>query len=140
MTDWQHQFIATRRVARLATVDATGAPHVVPIVYAYDGHRLFTPLDAKPKQVESTRLQRVRNILANPRVAVIIDDYHEEWGRLVWVQIRGRAALVESGADHAAGVALLHEKYTQYKAMPLHDRPLIVIVPDRIIAWRAAGD
>jgi PPOX class probable F420-dependent enzyme len=137
MTDWEHTFIANHWVARLATVDSQGRPHVVPIVYAFDGRRLYTPIDEKPKRVGVYRLQRVRNIQTNPHVAVIIDDYGEDWGRLAWVQIRGTATIVEAGPEHAAGVWLLHDKYPQYQAMPLEGRPIIVITPDRITSWRA---
>jgi len=136
MTEWERDFIIQRRVARLATVDAEGQPHVVPIVYAFDGERLYTPLDAKPKQVELSRLRRVRNIQLNPRVAVIIDDYGEDWRELAWVQVRGRAEIVTDGAVYATGVGLLHGKYPQYEAMPLDGRPLIVITPRRVISWR----
>jgi PPOX class probable F420-dependent enzyme len=111
---WQHDFIAQHRVARLATVDAEGQPHVVPIVYAFDGARLFSPIDEKPKRAGAYHLRRVRNIQSNPRVAVIIDDYSEDWRQLAWVQIRGQAALAESGADYQAGLELLTRKYPQY--------------------------
>ncbi|HBY94095.1 MAG TPA: TIGR03668 family PPOX class F420-dependent oxidoreductase [Chloroflexi bacterium] len=135
MTAWEQALIADHRVARLATVDATGQPHVVPIVFAFDGSRLYTPIDAKPKRVGAYQLQRVRNIQANPHVAIVIDDYSEDWRQLAWVQIRGTARLVEAGPEHATGVALLHAKYSQYEAMPLHDRPIIVITPSRITGW-----
>lgn len=136
-TAWEGAFIAQRRVARLATVDVEGQPHVVPIVYAYDGERLYTPLDAKPKRVGARQLQRVRNIQANPRVAVVIDDYAEDWGQLAWVQVRGRAIVVEDGKQHAKGVKLLTEKYPQYESMPLDDRPVIVVTVASMARWRA---
>lgn len=78
MEGWIEGFLEEQRVGRLATVDARYRPHVVPIVYAFDGERLYTPIDAKPKQVEPNRLQRVCNIRANPYVAVIVDHYSEE--------------------------------------------------------------
>ncbi len=139
MTDWEYTFISEQRVARLATVDANGQPAVVPIVYAFDGAVLFTPLDAKPKSVATDRLQRVRNINANPRVAVIIDSYSEDWRQLAWVHVRGQARIVTSGDDYAAGIALLGAKYPQYASMPLAGRPLIVIEPTSIRSWQASG-
>ena len=138
MTDWECTFISEQRVARLATVDANGQPAVIPIVYAFDGAVLFTPLDAKPKRVATDQLQRVRNINANPRVAVIIDSYSEDWRRLAWVHVRGQARIVTSGNDYTAGIALLGAKYPQYELMPLAGRPLIVIEPTRIRSWRAS--
>jgi PPOX class probable F420-dependent enzyme len=135
---WQNDFIAQHRVARLATVDAESQPHVVPIVYAFDGARLFSPIDEKPKRVGAYRLRRVRNIQANPRVAVLIDDYTEDWRKLAWVQLHGRAALVESGADYEAGLALLAHKYAQYARQPLRGRPLIVIELEHVSSWQSA--
>ncbi|MCH8062702.1 MAG: pyridoxamine 5'-phosphate oxidase family protein, partial [Chloroflexi bacterium] len=69
------EFIRVHRVARLATVDGAGSPHVIPVCYAFDGERLYTALDLKPKRVEGRMLKRVRNILGNPRVSLVIDDY-----------------------------------------------------------------
>jgi PPOX class probable F420-dependent enzyme len=140
MTPWEKDFITTRRVARLATVDPAGQPHVVPIVYAFDGARLYTPIDAKPKRVGARQLRRVLNIEANAKVAVIIDDYAEDWTQLAWVQLRGTARLVETGSDYTTGLNLLQRKYPQYQTMPLHGQPVIVISPDLIIHWRAGGE
>src|SRR5262245_53362134 len=140
MTDWEYKFISEQRVARLATVDASGQPAVIPIVYAFDGAALFTPLDAKPKRVASARLQRVRNIQANPRVAIIIDSYTEDWRRLAWVHVRGRARIITSGDDYASGIRLLGAKYPQYERMPLAGCPLIVIEPTSIRSWRGSDD
>ncbi len=138
MSDWEYAFIIEQRVAHLATVDAHGQPAVVPIVYAFDGTALFTPLDAKPKRVATRELQRVRNILANPRVAVVIDDYSEDWQQLVWVHVRGQASIVAAGDSYTTGISLLNAKYPQYERMPLAGRPLIVIEPTSIRSWRAS--
>ncbi len=139
MEAWERDFIASHRVARLATGNATGQPSVVPIVYAFDGDRLYTPLDAKPKGVGPYQLQRVRNIQANPQVAIIIDDYSEDWRQLAWVQVHGLAEIVEAGPEHVVGVEHLHHKYPQYEVMPLHDRPIIVVTLTRVTSWRATG-
>ena len=135
--DWERQFIERQRVARLATVDEKGQPHVVPIVYAFDGERLFTPLDAKPKRVGPHQLRRVRNIQANPHVAVVIDEYSDDWRDLAWVQIRGLATLVPSGPEYQAGLALLEARYPQYAALPLAGRPIMVIQARHITSWQA---
>jgi PPOX class probable F420-dependent enzyme len=139
MTDWEYKFISEQRVARLATVDAGGQPSVIPIVYAFDGVSLFTPLDAKPKRVAAARLKRVCNINTNPSVAIIIDSYSEDWRRLAWVHIRGVARIITDGDEYAAGITLLGAKYPQYEHMPLAGRPLILIEPTSIRSWRA-GD
>jgi PPOX class probable F420-dependent enzyme len=123
------------RVARLATADLANRPHVVPIVFAADEERLYTPLDGKPKRVPVRQLTRVRNLLANPQVAVVMDAYDEDWSRLAWVLVRGSGALVEDGPLHRTGVRLLTAKYPQYHSMPLDDRPLIVVTPERVTSW-----
>jgi PPOX class probable F420-dependent enzyme len=138
MTDWERRFIDEQRVARLATVDASGQPSAIPIVYAFDGAALFTPLDAKPKRVAPAKLKRVRNINANPLVAVIIDNYNEDWRLLAWVHVQGRARIITGGDEYIAGITLLAAKYPQYERMPLAGRPLIVIEPARISSWRAS--
>ena len=134
-TEAELRFLVRMRVARLATAGASGQPHVVPIVFATDSRRLYTPLDEKPKRVGPRQLKRVRNIVANPRVAVVVDEYDEDWTRLGWVLITGTAEISESGESHAIGLRLLHEKYLQYRSMPLERRPIIVVMPTRVTSW-----
>ena len=138
MTDWEYTFIAEHRVARLGTVGAHGQPAVVPIVYAFDGTAFFTPLDAKPKRVATAQLQRVRNIRANPRVAIIIDTYSEDWQQLAWVDVHGQARITTTGDAYTTGITLLCRKYPQYERMPLTGCPLIVIEPTSVHSWRAS--
>ena len=135
-------FLARARVARLATADAAGQPHVVPIVFAVLDGRLYSPLDAKPKRVAATRLRRVRNLLANPRVAVVVDHYTEDWARLGYVLWTGRAHVLEAGDEAAHARAALRDKYAQYRAGPLrlNDAPLIVLEPERITVWGSLAD
>jgi PPOX class probable F420-dependent enzyme len=140
MKAWVSAFIEQGRLAHLATVDESGQPHVVPIVYGFDGVRLFTPIDEKPKRVGAYELQRVRNIRANPKVAVIIDHYEPDWEQLAWVQLRGKARIVSQGTDYDVGVGLLVAKYEQYREMPLEGNPLIVIRVKKVARWRAKGD
>lgn len=137
---WEKQFIERQRVARLATVDVCGRPHIVPIVFAFDGRQLFTPLDAKPKRVSANQLKRVRNIQVNPHVAVLFDEYSDDWRRLAWVQLRGTASLVESGPEWDTAVTLLVARYPQYTAVSLAGRPIIVVVAQRVTGWRAGGE
>ncbi len=126
------------RVARLATADRQGRPHVIPICFAYDGHALYTALDLKPKRGAPESLARVRHIRARPEVAVLIDEYQEDWERLWYILVRGTAALVydSDGPEHARAHRLLKGKYPQYAAGLLPERaPVIRIVPTRIISW-----
>lgn len=129
-------FTAEGRVARLATVDAAGYPHVVPVCYATNGHAYYSPLDAKPKRSPVNRLKRVRNIRANPRVALLIDHYEEDWARLRFVMVQGRAELLDGGTEWKTARTLLEAKYPQYRTLPLPpEGPVIKIVPDHVVRW-----
>ena len=131
------EFVRAHRVARLATADAGGAPYVVPFCYAFDGERIYTAIDLKPKRVDARALKRVRNILENPQVALVIDDYSEDWSELAYVMIRGVADLIESGKERQRAEELLRQKYQQYEIMLQPGCPVIRITPERIISWRA---
>jgi PPOX class probable F420-dependent enzyme len=140
MDDHVREFIRKHPVARLATADLKGQPAVVPICYILDGDSLYSPLDEKPKSTAARHLKRVRNIDVNPRVAVVVDDYSHDWTKLAYVLITGLASMIEpraSPAEHARAVALLREKYPQYRSMAIEERPMIKIVPSRIKAWTA---
>ena len=132
-------FLRQARVAHLATASAAGEPHVIPVCFAFDGDHLFTAIDAKPKRVPLGLLRRVRNLRENPRVSLVVDSYEEDWGRLRYVLIAGRGEILDEGDDRECGLGLLREKYSQYRAMPALGRgPVIRIVPDRVVAWRAS--
>jgi len=134
-------FIRGHRVSRLATASVEGQPAVVPICYVFDGERIYTPIDEKPKSVGAGSLKRVRNIRVNPNVALVIDDYSEDWKELVYVLITGTAEIIAPGddvSDHARAVELLREKYPQYRSMKLEERPIIRITPARIKRWAPA--
>ena len=135
--DWEQQFIERQPIARLATVDTRGRPHIVPVVFAVDGQRLFTPIDRKPKRTGARQLQRVRNIQTNPDVTVLFDEYHDDWNRLAWVQIRGLANFVEAGPERETGIALLVARYPQYTHQSLAGQPVIVITIESMVSWRA---
>jgi PPOX class probable F420-dependent enzyme len=126
------------RVGHLATADARGRPHVVPVCFAFDGRRIVTALDEKPKRVGPRRLRRVRNIRVNPHVAFIVDRYDEDWRRLRFVLVLGVADVLEPGTRaHREAVARLRRKYPQYRGMRLGERPVLRITPRRIVAWSA---
>lgn len=127
------------RVARLATADARGHPHVIPVCFVFDGRSIYTAVDEKPKRASPKHLRRIRNIEANPEVALVVDHYEEDWARLRYVLVSGTAQVIEGGDDHARAVALLHDKYPQYRAMRLEGRPMIKITPRRVVAWAGAA-
>ena len=129
------RFLEEQRVARLATVDGRGRPHIVPIVFVYADGLLYTPIDLKPKAAPPERLRRVRNIRSNPHVQVLFDHYDEDWQRLGYVQLRGRAEIIQRGAEYRRAVRLLEEKYPQYGELPLEGRPVIKISVERTVTW-----
>jgi PPOX class probable F420-dependent enzyme len=137
--DGSEAMLREARIARLATADRTGQPHVVPVCFAYDGAAIYMVIDEKPKRTAPQRLRRIRNIIANPKVAMIVDHYEEDWRRLRYTLVTGTARVIESGPDHIRAIALLREKYPQYRAMQLEDRPVVVISPAGTIAWAAGG-
>jgi PPOX class probable F420-dependent enzyme len=122
-------FISAGRVGHLGTADLAGQPLVVPICYAWDGERLFSAIDAKPKTDRVERLKRIRNIRDNQKVSVVIDRWDEDWTQLRYVIIQGRAQLLTDGAEFARGADLLLAKYPQYRAMGLpREAGLMVMV------------
>jgi len=125
-------------VARLATLDPQGRPHLVPICFAYDGKLIYTAVDRKPKRVSGERLARLQNIRAVPHVALLIDHYDEDWTRLWYVLIRGNAKLLPDSArqERARAIRKLRAKYPQYaRGMLADDAPIIRIVPQRAAVW-----
>jgi PPOX class probable F420-dependent enzyme len=133
-------FIQTQRVARLATVDSQGRPHIVPICYAFDGRRFYTAIDDKPKRVSGRELKRVKNISRNPEVALLIDEYSDDWTRLAFVLIHGRAGLVSDPEERRKASELLKDRYDQYSDVDLMsaERLIIGIEPYRVHVWRAS--
>ena len=137
----QTAFLVRQRVARLATSDAGGRPHAVPVCFAYAPGSVYVALDEKPKDVPPDRLKRVRNILENPNVALISDRYAEDWDLLAFVMVRGRAELLEPGAnEHAAAVRLLRGKYHQYERMRIEENPVIAIRAGSVASWGALDE
>jgi PPOX class probable F420-dependent enzyme len=139
--DWA--FVQQRRIGHLATADGEGRPSVVPVVYAtlmLDGEpAIAIAIDEKPKG-DPHRLRRVRNIRERPEVALVVDDYAEDWQQLAWVLVRGTAAVIEPGeAGHAEAVAALRDKYPQYAAMRLEALPAIVIGDLSTRSWRGGA-
>jgi PPOX class probable F420-dependent enzyme len=126
------------RVARLATLDAKSRPHIVPVCFAYDGKAFYTAVDRKPKRVPGERLARLQNIRAVPRVALLIDEYGEDWTQLWYILIRGKAKLIPDSAheERAWAIRKLRAKYSQYaQGMLSDDAPIIRITPERTISW-----
>jgi PPOX class probable F420-dependent enzyme len=139
------------RVARLATVDSEWRPHVVPVVFTFDGENYYIPIDKKTKREPSKPegLKRVKNIQVNPNVALLIDEYNENWTKLYFVMIHGRASLISNKKGQEQNELpisffntllekahkLLYEKYPQYQKISIGEY-VIMIHPQKVITWK----
>ncbi len=126
---------AAARVARLATADAAGRPHLVPVVFAVQGDVVYSVVDAKPKR--TTALRRLHNIAENPAVALLADHYDDsDWGALWWVRADGFARVLDPEVDGEAAraVALLRARYPQQVAVGA----VLAVDVDRWSGWSAA--
>jgi PPOX class probable F420-dependent enzyme len=128
--------LASARVARLATTDPDGRPHLVPIVFALEGDTLYSAVDRKPKR--SGRLRRIENARVRPDVTILIDHYDDDWRRLWWIRVRGRARVLDGGPEHDRALVLLAEKYPQYRAEPPVG-PVLAVDVDEVRTWSARG-
>jgi PPOX class probable F420-dependent enzyme len=126
--------LAAARVARLATIDPDGRPHLVPIVFAVEGETLYSAVDRKPKR--SKRLQRIENARLRPDVTVLVDHYEDDWSRLWWIRLRGRARVLDAGPERGRALALLAAKYPQYRADP-PDGDVLAIDVREVRSWSA---
>jgi PPOX class probable F420-dependent enzyme len=126
--------LTTARVARLATTDPDGRPHLVPIVFALDGDTLYSAVDRKRKR--SSTLRRIENARARPDVTILVDHYDEDWSGLWWIRLRGRARVLDDGDERERALALLAQKYPQYRTGP-PDGPVLAVDVTEIRDWRA---
>jgi PPOX class probable F420-dependent enzyme len=121
-------------VARLATLTPGGRLHLVPICFALAGDVLYSAVDRKPKR--SRELKRLENVRAHPEVCVLVDEWDEDWSKLWWVRLRGRARVLEIGPEQGRAHELLRARYEQYRDDPLG--PVIAVDLDEWRAWSAA--
>ncbi len=125
---------AAARVARLATAGPDCRPHIVPIVFAVDGERIYSAVDQKPKR--TTALRRLANIAANPNVSLLADHYEDDWEKLWWVRADGLARIVEPGHEEARrAVELLRQRYPQQRATG----PVLAVGVKRWSGWSAGA-
>jgi len=135
LADHERRFLLTRRVGHLATADNRAIPHVVPVCFTISQDTLYMTIDQKPKRVGGLALKRVRNIERNPIVAITVDRYDEDWTRLGWVMMRGRADILRAGTEHDSAQELLRSRYRQLAAMQIADRPVIAVRLERVTSW-----
>jgi PPOX class probable F420-dependent enzyme len=134
LSDSERHFLAQQRVAHLATADQRAVPHVVPVCFAIREHTLYITIDEKPKR-SATALKRLRNIAENPAVALVADHYDEDWTRLGWVMLHGRAEILTEGTEHGDAQMLLRERYPQLRAMQITEYPVIAVRIERTSSW-----
>ncbi|HEX3689955.1 MAG TPA: TIGR03668 family PPOX class F420-dependent oxidoreductase [Solirubrobacteraceae bacterium] len=132
---------AAARVARLATADAAGRPHLVPVVFAVSQEAVYSVVDAKPKR--TLALRRLANVAENPHVALLVDHYDDrDWGALWWVRAEGVARVLDPAsaveaerAEASHAVQLLRERYPQQQAVGL----VLAVGVERWSGWTASG-
>jgi len=141
LSEAERAFAEAHRVARLATADGGGAPHVVPICYALAGDAFYFVVDEKPKATRRG-LKRLRNLAENGRAALVIDDYDDDWRQLAYLLVQGAAAVVADGTEYTRVLDLLRRRYRQYVAMPLviGHNPMVRIAAERVHFWRMPGE
>jgi PPOX class probable F420-dependent enzyme len=130
----ERSFIDRQRVGHLATADTGAVPHVVPVCFGLLDLSLYIPIDEKPKR-RGRPLKRLANIADNPQVAIVFDRYDEDWRRLAWVMLRGKAEILAGGAEHDAAQSLLRSRYRQLDAMQIAQLPVIAIRVERVTSW-----
>jgi PPOX class probable F420-dependent enzyme len=131
------EIIERARVARLATIDSEFKPHLVPVVFVFDGNNFFIPIDEKRKTAKPEKLKRIRNIQDNPNVALLIDEYSEDWTKLAFVMIQGNASVASKGEENIQvrqAYKNLMTKYIQYQKVGLGEM-CIIITPKKVASW-----
>ena len=135
----ERHFVDSRRIGHLATADRSAVPHVVPVCFGLSEDRLYITIDRKPKRDRGRPLKRLANIAENPRVAVVFDRYDEDWRRLAWVMLHGRAEVLTAGLEHDRAQSLLRSRYKQLAAMQIAGLPVIAIGIERVASWGDLG-
>ena len=151
LTDDERVFLAEARRATLATISPEGRPRLVPICFVLGEKAdragrplLYTPLDEKPKRSEDPRrLARVQDLLVLPQASILVDRWSEDWSQLAWLRAYGTGELLEpqphEREEHEAAVALLREKYRQYRDQAIEARPIIRIALEAALSWGQLG-
>ena len=135
LTDDERRFLDGQRVARLATADSAGRPHVIPICYVALGDSVYMTIDQKPKRKSSQGLKRMANMRENPQVALVADHYDDDWSRLGWVMVQGRAQVLDSGDEHDRAQASLRARYPQLVEMQIESLPVVAIRIEHAASW-----
>ncbi len=135
LTAQQRGFLDAQPVAYLATVDAAGAPHVVPVCFALSEHSAYVVSDGEGNRTGTKLDRRLRNLAGNPAASLAVDHYEDDWDRLAWVRLDGPAEVFTSGGEHADAVRLLRERYPQFDDRPLEGAPMIALRIERVLSF-----
>jgi PPOX class probable F420-dependent enzyme len=130
------------RIARLATVDSECKPHLIPVVFVFGNDCYYIPIDGKTKQSRPEKLKRAKNIQQNSNVALLIDEYNEDWTKLYFIMIQGKASII-GGKELEQNELLLLEKahkllsdkYLQYQKIDIGEY-VIMIILQKVISWK----
>jgi len=109
---------------------------VVAVTFAVEGDTIYMAVDQKPKS--GNRLKRLRNVAENPRVTMLADEYSDDWDTLWWARADGRAAVLADRQEMAGPLALLAERYWQYRDAP-PPGPVLAVAVERWSGWAAAS-
>jgi PPOX class probable F420-dependent enzyme len=131
---WARELLEGATVGRLGLLDEEGRPRVQPVTFAVAEGRIWSAIDQKPKR--SGEPARVRFLRRDPRAAVTVDRYSDDWDELAWVQVLGTVQILEV-SEGTAGLGALTEKYEQYRAESPQG-PLLALEPERCLFWRAS--
>ena len=131
---WARELLETAPLGHLGLLDGDGRPRVLPVTFALCGGALVSAVDHKPKRVAGRDLARVRWLRRDPRAALTVDRYDDDWSRLAWVQALGAAEVLD--AEPPGALAALAAKYAQYRERP-PEGPFVRLVPERFVCWTA---
>ena len=139
MTPEIRKFLEAARVAHMATVDGHGRPTNTPLRFQVHKNHIFAIEEEKPRRADDRRLQRMRNVAANPYAAIVVDRWDEDWRWLAGVHMRGKVRVEEPGELQEFALALLRAKYPQYREMELEEKSIIVFDAETIRTWGSLG-
>ena len=132
---WAAELLERAPVARLGIADDAGHPRVLPVTFAVASGRVWTAIDAKPKRDPAREPARVRFLRHEPRAALTVDRYSDDWEELAWVQVLGEVRVLDV-SDAGPGVEALVAKYEPYRSSP-PPGPVLALEPGRCLYWRA---
>jgi nitroimidazol reductase NimA-like FMN-containing flavoprotein (pyridoxamine 5'-phosphate oxidase superfamily) len=124
------KLIEWERVARVATAGSTSMPHLVPVCHVL--------VDGKIYFASGNDGRKVLNLKVNPRLALTVDLYSDDWANLKGVMVQGTARLVDRGPRFRTIRKRLYAKYPQYPdeaALEESDSVIVELTPIHVFSW-----